>query len=383
MNNILYIGAHPTTWLVRESHGKLDSLYRDSQALIDGFKSLKGINIKVITSPDIASFPKNKPFFKSYYDDTDETLAVSSLNIVGLKQFWTAISMSHAARKIIRSNNEKTTVIIPYMVFRHVLAASIVKLICGKQVQVCIVIPDVFFPQTYFSKVINKVTEFLSCKFDFFILYTEAMAKYLNIEDKKHITMEGFHKVNIQPITKTTEKFVITYAGSLNICYGIGRLLDAFKSISYQDVELHLYGRGDADEMIKEHAKFDARIKYFGLVPKEQATAALFKSTLLINPRNATDGEFVQYSFPSKDIDYLASGVPCVLCKLPGMPKEYYGHFIDAGDGSAESLAAAIKDAYSMTPAQREYLAIKAQQFISERMDTKKQAERIIQLINS
>jgi len=383
MTNILYIGAHPTTKLIRESDGKLDSLYRDGEALIDGFRSLDDVNFKVITSPDIASYPKNKPFFKSYYDLEDDALMVSSLNITGLKQFWTAVTMTRAARKIIRRNDGKTTIIIPYMVFRHVFAASLIKLVCGKKVDVGIVIPDVYFSKNRFFKIVNGITEGMTRKFADFVLYTEAMADYLQIKDKKHIVIEGFHKVDIKPIETPKDKFIITYAGSLNIQYGVGRLLDAFGLLDSKDIELHLYGRGNADDLIKERAESDTRIKFYGIVPKEEATAALYKSSLLINPRNATDGEYVQYSFPSKDIDYLASGVPCVLCKLPGMPTEYYGYFIDANDGTPESLSEAIKKAYSMTEEQKSSLAQKAQQFIIERMDTKKQAERILAMINS
>lgn len=383
MINILYIGAHPTSKLIRESEGKIDSLYRTNDALSSGFRSVSGVNFNCITSPDIDSFPKNKLFYKADYDKTDDTLMVSLLNVPIIKQIWRIFAMTRTAKKIIRSNQDRTYLIIPYIVFHHVFAAGLIKILCGNKVDVGIIVPDIFFPKNRVMKLLNRVSEKIVSKFSFYVLYTEAMADYLMIRDKKYIVIEGFHKVNISLVKERTGKFVITYAGSLNICYGIKRLVDAFSLLNYQDVELHLYGSGDAEALIREGVTKDSRIKFYGRVSKIEANDALYGSSILINPRNATDGEFVQYSFPSKDIDYLASGVPCVLCKLPGMPKEYYGHFIDAGDGSAESLAAAINEAYSMTPEQRESLAIRAQRFITERMDTKKQAERIIQLINS
>lgn len=382
MTNILYIGAHPTTGLMRESGGRIDSLYRDGQAFVYGFRSVKEVNFKVITSPDIASYPKNNLFYKSYYDREDDTLMVSSLNVDILKFYWTVLSMTRAARQIIRKNEGKTTVVIPYMLFRHVLTVSLIKLLSGKKVDVCILIPDVFFPKKRFARFVNGMAERMTKRFTYFVLYTDAMADYLQIRNKKHIVIEGFHKVEIRPIETPKDKFVITYAGCLEIRFGIGRLLDAFKMLDYQDMELHLYGYGDADRMIRERASDDNRIIYHGCVSKDEATAALYKSSLLVNPRNDKDGEFVQYSFPSKDIDYFASGVPCVLCKLPGMPKEYYGYFIDANDGSVESLAASVEIAYAMSETQRYEMGQRARQFIMERMDTNRQAIRILEMIN-
>lgn len=383
MMNILFIGSHPTSQLIKSTEGKIDSLYRDSNALIEGFRSLSDVKLDVITSPDIRSFPKNRLFFKKHFDNLDNTTMVSSLNLPILKQFWTICSMLIEARRIIKNNKGDTTIILPYMVFRHTAVGRILQSFFPHKVKICIVIPDIFFPKKKILKWYFSKAEKMAKKFDCFVLYTDAMSNYLGIKRKPYIVIEGFYNVQSQSTFPPKDKFIVTYAGSLAIRYGIKRLLDAFKLLNNQDIELHLYGKGDADSLIKEQAKTDSRIKYFGLVPKEQATAALYKSSLLINPRNDKDGEYVQYSFPSKDIDYLASGVPCVLCKLPGMPNEYYGHFIDAGNGSPESLAGAIKYAYLMTPEQRCAKAAEAQQFIAARMDTKKQAEQIISMINN
>ena len=41
-----------------------------------------------------------------------------------------------------------------------------------------------------------------------------------------------------------------------------------------------------------------------------------------MNPRSA-DAEYTKYSFPSKTIEYLATGVPVVMNRLPGIPEEY------------------------------------------------------------
>ena len=89
-----------------------------------------------------------------------------------------------------------------------------------------------------------------------------------------------------------------------------------------------------------------------------------------------------EYSFPSKDIEYMATGIPALLCVLPGMPKEYQGRFVDMGDGSPGQIAAAIQKVKAMSSQERERIGKKAKDFITERMNCHKQGQRITKLFN-
>lgn len=380
---LLYIGTFPPKKIIEKSAGKIDSLYRIDEAIITGLRSLQNIDIEVITAPDIASFPVNRIFYRSFYDEKDQAFMPSILNFPVIKQFWTILSIFIASSKIVRKSKETCHVIIPYMVTRHTSVCRMLQLFYGKKVRVAIIVPDVFFSKSFLSNTYYKIAEKHAKHFDHYILYTEAMAKYLGIQNKPYTVMEGFCRVQNRPIKTDKSKFVITYAGSLNIAYGIKRLLDAMYELTDLPLELRLYGAGDGVVLIKERAAKDERIKFYGIVSKEEAINVLYEANLLINPRNATDGEYVEYSFPSKDIDYLSTGIPSILCKLPGMPKSYYGHFVDAGDGSARNIADAIRRAYTMDSQELAKIAAGAKSFITERMDNKNQARRIVELLNS
>lgn len=381
--NILYLGAFPSTKLIKSSKGKIDSLYRATQTMIKALRELPNVNIKIITSPDIKSFPHNKIYFKRMYDDIDDVTMVSSLNISIIKQMWTIFSMAKECIKLIRRNNDKTVIIIPYMVFRHVATLRLIKLLCGKKVKACMVVPDIFFPKAKISKFLNNLTERMGRKNDYFILYTKSMADYLEINNKPYIVIEGYKDVIPQKINNNTDKLIVTYAGSLAIKYGILRLVDAMKFIDNSDIELHIYGTGDADEYITKASTLDKRIKFFGLVSKEKATNVLFDSSVLVNPRSSSDGEYVMYSFPSKDIDYLSTGIPSILCKLPGMPESYYDFFIDAGNGTTEELAECIMKVYRMSIEERIKFGQRALDFITIQMDPINQANKIVEMIKT
>lgn len=377
--NVLFVGNHPPKSLIESTNGRINSFYRSSEAMIDGFRKRDDIIIDVITSPDIPSYPKERMFFKKVYSETDNVLMVSSLNVPVIKHLWTSIALFFAARRIIKGRKEITYVIIPYMVFRHVIALRLIHLFC-KRTRVGLIIPDVFFHKSIIDRFLNHISEKLAQKSDFFILYTDSMASYLGIEDKPYITIEGF-KI-IPPLSYSSYNPIVMYTGSLDLKYGIGRLVDMMKYIPNNELELHIYGSGDAEEIIKTASNKDKRIKFFGKVKKEDADKAIKNAMALVNPRNSEDGDFVNYSFPSKDIDYLASGVPAILCRLPGMPSSYFDYFIDAGKGSPKELADAVIHVSCMTHEERLSFTKKAYGFISERMDVSKQVNQIVQLFS-
>lgn len=377
--NILYLGAFPPKFLIERSGGKIDSLYRDSEPLIQGLRELNNVNLQVITSPDVASWP-NGPFFIAGEKNKEERLIlVSSLNISFVKQLWTIICMTLAAIRCIRKNNGKTIVIIPYVVFRHVFTLRLLHfLLPDKVIQACVV-PDIFFPRKRFSKMINSFTEQMASRFDAFVLYTAKMAEHLGIEKDRYIIIEGFRKV-LERKPSISDGFKLVYAGSLNINYGIGRLIEAMSLIDDSDVQLHLYGAGSAEEMIKDISKHDDRVVFHGRVTNTEATDAIYCASALINPRNSHDGSYTEYSFPSKDIEYMSTGIPTLLCKLPGMPSEYYGHFVDMGDASPREIADSIIKVKKMSLTERMSIGEDARRFITDRMNPLKQAERISSL---
>jgi glycosyltransferase involved in cell wall biosynthesis len=391
--NILFIGAFGTDYLKQQLGSNLQSLYNSSEFLIKGFKKIKDINFKTITSPDITSYPIGPLYVKSYDDKKEDIKIVSSLNISFVKQLWIIITMVANAKKIIRKNEGITTVIIPYMVFRHVFASRLLKILFNKRVKICTIIPDIFFPKknnlhNTFIYCVNKWTEKMARKSDCFVLYTEAMADFLKIKSKPYIIMEGVidpeildhGKINF---TNYTHKKIITYSGSLNIKYGIIRLLDAVRLIEDSTIELHLLGQGDAEDIIYEYIGKDNRIKFLGMLSKEKTYIEQINSTMLINPRNQNDGEFTKYSFPSKNIEYLLTGKPTILTKLPGMPEDYYPYFIDAKDGSPEALAEAINKVLEMSEEERIIFGKNARCFILDNKNCYLQSKRIYELIKS
>ena len=109
------------------------------------------------------------------------------------------------------------------------------------------------------------------------------------------------------------------YAGALSKRYGIAELIEAFRQTNL-DAQLHIYGFGDFAPELEKIAREDARVCYKGRVSREEILEREREASLLVNVRNPKD-EFTAYSFPSKTIEYMASGTPLLTSRLPGIPQ--------------------------------------------------------------
>ena len=104
------------------------------------------------------------------------------------------------------------------------------------------------------------------------------------------------------------------------------------------------------------------------------------QATLLVNPR-PTKEEYVKYSFPSKTMEYMASGTPVLTTRLPGMPREYYPyvHFID--EETPEGIAQALKTVLSQSDEALFAQGMNAREFVLESRNNVVQAGKILTML--
>ena len=98
-------------------------------------------------------------------------------------------------------------------------------------------------------------------------------------------------------------------------------------------------------------AREDERVFYGGMLLNTEIVAKEQEATLLVNPR-PTQEEFVKYSFPSKTMEYMASGTPVMTTVLPGMPREYHPHVFLLRDETAVGIAASLKEVLALSDAE-------------------------------
>lgn len=217
--------------------------------------------------------------------------------------------------------------------------------------------------------------------YDNYVFLTEQMNDLLNYSHKPYVIIEGvadnsFNAPMISLDEKYTEK-VVMMAGLLEPEYGVDDLVRAFHNIKMDDIRLHLYGRGSSVNIIKDYASKDSRICFFGEVLNQQILDEERKVTLLVNPRKL-EGEWVKYSFPSKNIEYMASGTPLLAYYLPCIPQEYADKFFVI---DPENLEESLKNILSLKREDLNFFGIKAQKWICEQKKPHIQASKIIKML--
>lgn len=226
------------------------------------------------------------------------------------------------------------------------------------------------------NKVINLCTHY--------VFLTEAMNGIINLQGKPYTIIEGVcdKKMEELPqIEKKEGKKICMYAGLLDSRYGVKMMVEGFLKANLPNVELHIYGNGPYSDELKEVALKHENVRYFGSVLNEVVVKAEMQATLLINPR-PTNEEFVQYSFPSKNLEYMASGTPLLTTKLPGMPRDYYEHVFFIKDESTDGVAHAISEVLLQDNTVLDGVGNRAKEFVVNRKNNVLQSEKIIKLID-
>ena len=145
-------------------------------------------------------------------------------------------------------------------------------------------------------------------------------------------------------------------------------------------LKLLICGFGQAEERIKLFMESDSRILFLGRIDRSDAISLQRKATILVNPRQNNE-EFTKYSFPSKTMEYLASGVPLVAYKLDGIPDEYDKYINYVPDNSSEALALTLSELLKISDDERTQKGLEAKDFVLKNKNRKVQAKKILDFI--
>jgi len=231
------------------------------------------------------------------------------------------------------------------------------------------------------TSVFNKVVSFFMVKFDGYVLLTEQMNIVVNPNAKPSLIMEGLVDINMKisnnSINNKAAQRILIYAGGIYEKYGVKKLIEAFRKLGDDDIRLHIYGSGEMENDMTNYMKLDDRLIYQGVVLNEIVVQRELEAILLINPRSSKE-EYTKYSFPSKNMEYMASGTPLVTTPLPGMPEEYYKYVYLFNDESVEGMYHTLKQLLSKPKEELHQFGNQAKQFVLNNKSNWIQAKRLL-----
>jgi len=351
-------------------------------------------DIRLLNFPFIGSYPTlyKTPRIKQFRFGKEmgfDGLNVSYFNFIALKNIDIYRKAKENILEWARKNEGKKTLLI-YAVYLPFLKAAIAVKKEISDLKVVVIIPDmpIFMggPNNVFYRAFKKYTRDALEKcynhLDGYVMISKYMIEMLPSENKKWTVVEGISNAKREELVLNnhTGKKMILYTGTLSRRYGILNLLEAFKLIKGDDYQLVICGGGDTQDEITQMAQNDNRIIYKGSIDRPKVLELQKQASLLINPRTP-EGEFTKFSFPSKTMEYLASGVPTLLYKLPGIPDEYYDYCYSLEDISISALAAKITEILSLDLAVLAEKGLKAREFVLNNKNPEKQCEKVYKLI--
>lgn len=361
-------------------------------ALLDGLDHFYPY-MKVISSALTSSYPKvkklnfKKHLFSHNGKKEKKDIYVGALNIPLFKLFSKFIRVKSELKKSLRKDEDNIVIVYsthsPFLLAAYLLRKRISKL--------CVVVPDL--PEFMGSKptgikawlkrmdqkLINKCLD----KFDGFALLSPYMKEKLPVGNKPWLQFEGIYQI-LESQKENTPKEVnktIMYTGNIYRKRGVDMLLEAFSQIEHPNYRLWIRGNGDLKQTIIEMSKTDPRIMYFEPMEREELLRMERRATLMVNPTPAS-WEFTKYFFPSKNMEYMASGTPTLMFHLACMPKEYDPHLYYCEE-SVDALRDKIVEICEKSQEELNEFGRKASEFILEKKNAKVQAGRLVEFINS
>ena len=184
----------------------------------------------------------------------------------------------------------------------------------------------------------------------------------------------------IRARTSNESSFVIAFAGGLKEANGILELLEAFSLIRGDQYQLRIAGMGPLESKVKEAAQNDSRIEYCGYLSFDEVLALYDAADVLINMR-PTKTLNTKYFFPSKLMEYLASGVPVITTCTGYVEQEYADFAFLLKDETSQGLANMIEYVASLDQNIRIDKGARARNYICTHKTWNVQGQRVVDFI--
>lgn len=385
MINVYYVGQIlPPNFI--EGYPELSSKIQDLAANVFYSSLLKGFAENKVNVTCISQIPKEYISTINKYDEDNIEIIPKIYRKRTLIRFVNNIFVTFM--QILKWNRKKSN--SKYVVFDILrLGQSIGGLLACKikGIKTIAIITD--YPGHRMNssfKVTDKLAKCMLKKYDYYVVLSEYMKEELGVDSNRCLVIEGIYE---QPKEKKdkyrcrNDRFTILYAGSLHYKYGIMELVKAVQHIN-EDIILKIYGSGDAVQEIQRVSNLGLKISYGGVISHSNILEEERCADLLVNPR-PTDENYVNYSFPSKNLEYMASGTPTLLTRIGSLPKEYEQYSIVVANNRSDELESKIRDVMGHWAQQDDYfvaLGNNARKYILENKNARIQVAKILELVN-
>lgn len=228
-------------------------------------------------------------------------------------------------------------------------------------------------------RVKKRIQTFFNNRFDKYILLTEPMKEVVAVRNKPYMVMEGIASELPDKPSDSRRRNVVMYAGGLHPDNNLRLLIEACKRSTMVE-ECWICGSGPQEKELASLISDNQKIKLLGRRSHEEVKNLEKQVKILVNLRDSGN-PLTRYSFPSKIIEYLASGAQVVSTRLEGIPNEYFDFInpVEENDMTADGISRIFDRILSLPQNELKHKATKNLDFLRQKKSAEIQSKRIIE----
>lgn len=387
-----YSESQVSTFQINSIRGYQYAAQNFQEALIEGFVENNDVTFNVVSIPSLSTYPKGYrvayvPDSSFIYRKNKIGFSFGFINLPIVNHLFQSRIDRHIDNWYNNYSGQKC--IIVYAMLKNQMQYAVRAKQRYPDIKLCLVIPDLPIYMNYnkyykslglHKRDMDAIYSYLDL-FDCYAVLAEPMIKYLNLVNKSYSVIEGIYsEVANVPLGNKLPYKTIMYAGGIQTRYGVFDLVEAFHRIKSSEYRLILCGPCLEMDKLNSYLSKDDRIDYRGMLSTLEVRKLQKSVSLLVNPRHSTE-EFTKYSFPSKTLEYMASGTPVLMSNLPSMPDEYKQYLYLFDDESIDGMKKMIERICSLDSLALNAKGCAAREFILNNKNSAVQVRKIIDLI--
>lgn len=353
--------------------------------LLDGF-AVANMYVRVVSFQPMPIFPRSRQLYthrQTLQLIGHDTVLVGYMNLPIIKYFSLAWSIYWDLR---RAMGKQMGIIISYN-FNLFLALPIILASRTGSLVVPILfdidIPGQTVSSNWKRRADFQLTRHLLRKIHAVIAITSQVVHELTPKLPSLVVEGGLSKQQIEnymplPI-KDNATFNIIFAGALEFYNGVDVIMEAFAGCPSDQIRLHVAGRGSLEGEVQRRSQSDTRIIFHGYLDHNGMALLYKEASLLINHRSDMRIDS-RYVFPSKLIEYMATGIPVISTSFRSLPIEYLPFLNILDNESAQTLKECIMEIMRSPDLYQEKARL-AREFVLKNKTWRQQSGKILDFL--
>ena len=188
--------------------------------------------------------------------------------------------------------------------------------------------------------------------FNGYIALTAGLNDLFNPEQKPAFVFEGLIEDEIPEAKKENERPYFFFGGALMEKYGVFNLIQAFKNLKNDDIDLYICGHHGDVEKLRKEIKGYSNVKYLGLLPVNKVLQLEQQAIASINPRPYSE-DLDRFSLPSKTVEYMSAGRPVISVKNTILMEKFPRYVTWLDSSSVDDIEKGLRKILKMDESQQ------------------------------